>query len=320
MGNPRKNLEEYTFLKQHLATEPTYKQIKAFIEIKKTHNTNYDETYVLFLKYWNSKSNKERTEIKFGKDRLLEYSKTMKARKRPDKVVSNFTISYWVDRGFTEEQAKIEVSKLQSVNAKKHIYKKQQHPIHEEYYTALGFSQEEAYLAKEKFMDDHYNMRNLDKLTEEEYEKFLERYPKRKATLIERYGTTCTNCKVSKESLRFFLPIYKFLRRNGINKNDINWGISGSKEFTTSYSGRNFAYDFAIRSKKIFIEYNGTFWHPKDSDLNWKNPWTTREEAKETERLKLEAATKLGYKIITVWSDDNLKMKQKEIFEDFSFD
>jgi hypothetical protein len=248
----------------------------------------------------------------------------MKARKRPEKVVSNFTISYWVNKGFTEEQAKTEVSKLQSANAKKHIYKKHQHPIHEEYYIAKGLSEEEAYIAKEKFMDDCYYTRNLDKLSEEEYSEFLKRYPKRKATLIERYGTTVTNCKVSKESLKFLLPIYKFLRRNGINKNDVNWGISGSKEFTTSYNGRNFAYDFAIRSKKIFIEYNGIFWHPKDSDPNWKNPWTTKEEAKETERLKLEAATNLGYKIITVWSDDNLKEKQelikKLLVEDFSFD
>lgn len=320
MGNPRKNLNEYNFLKHNLSIEPTHKQIKAFVEIKKTNQTDYDETYILFQKYWNSTSNKERTRIKSGETGLEEYNKTMKARKRPEKIVSSFRTSYWMSKGFTEEQAKTEVSKLQSTNAKKHIYKKHQHPIHEEYYIARGLTEEEAYLAKEKFMDDHYNMRNLHKLSEEEYEKFLERYPKRKATLLDRYGTTCTNCKISKESLRFFLPIYKFLRRNGIEKTDINWGISGSKEFTTSYSGRNFSYDFTVRSKKIFIEYNGIFWHPKDTDLNWTNPWTTREEAKETERLKLEAATNLGYRIITVWSDENLKIKQKEIFDDFKFD
>lgn len=313
MGRKRKNLEEYNFLVLKLGKIPTVKQVFSFVKIKKTHNLNFDATYELFVSYWSTSSYKERIKLKDGELVLDEYLNTLKGRKGPDKIVSTFTIDYWVDKkGMSIEEAKIEVSKLQSANAKKHVYKRHQHPIHEEYYIHKGYTQEEAEKERKKFIADTYYMCNLDKLSPEEYESFLKRYALRETTLLERYGTVCMNCKVSKESLKFLIPIYKELRRSGIERTDINWGITGSKEFTTGFEGRNFSYDFTIRSKKIIIEYNGTFWHSRD-DMTWKNPWVTFDCAKETEEIKKRAANNLGFDIITVWSDEDLNERKKEI-------
>lgn len=63
----------------------------------------------------------------------------------------------------------------------------------------------------------------------------------------------------SAESLNVLLiPLYRKLRRKGMKKEDVSWGIFGSNEFRIYLDKKqHYRYDFTIHSKKIIIEYDG---------------------------------------------------------------
>ena len=57
--------------------------------------------------------------------------------------------------------------------------------------------------------------------------------------------------------------MYKHLRKNGIDKSDIYWGIQGSNEYRLYDINKKifFMYDFTVLSHKLIIEYDGIRWH-----------------------------------------------------------
>jgi hypothetical protein len=121
---------------------------------------------------------------------------------------------------------------------------------------------------------------------------------------------------VSKESLNFFIPLYKFCRRLGIKREQINIGMHGSREFFIRdnllvKNGGRF-YDFTIRNIKFIVEYNGTFWHPR-TPQEWKNPWGEYQTVLDSDNYKKKLANDIGMEYIVVWSDDNKKEKMAEL-------
>lgn len=110
----------------------------------------------------------------------------------------------------------------------------------------------------------------------------------------------------SKISLKVFIPLYKWLRRQGFEREDICFGISGSKEFR-AYShehSRAFLYDFTILSKKLVIEFNGCAFHARD--LNSKLAFTTAEESLLNDQIKNQFIKDLGYQLLVIWDDIDL--------------
>lgn len=116
---------------------------------------------------------------------------------------------------------------------------------------------------------------------------------------------------VSKSSIRYFLPLYRALRKVGMRKSDIYWGISGSTEYFIRDDDKLFWYDFTIPLHKIIIEYNGEHVHPNPSmaaseQANWKHAFSGKgfNECMEHDHRKRLAAERLGYTIIYVWSQN----------------
>jgi 5-methylcytosine-specific restriction endonuclease McrA len=101
--------------------------------------------------------------------------------------------------------------------------------------------------------------------------------------------------RASKESLRYFIPLYKYLRNNGIDKSDIYWGISGSNEYWLRDVNNNlfFMYDFTILSHKLIIEYDGIRWH----------------NDKEKDDIKEQLAINNGFSIFRIKSEWSEKEK-----------
>lgn len=116
----------------------------------------------------------------------------------------------------------------------------------------------------------------------------------------------------SKESLKVFIPLYKFLRKRSYIREDIKLGCSGSKEFKIVHNSILYSYDFTIESLKLIIEYNGVVFHARrNGDV------LVRGNAKdiiEKDLRKRTAAELNGYSVLTIWSDEEKKMdKCKEI-------
>jgi hypothetical protein len=110
--------------------------------------------------------------------------------------------------------------------------------------------------------------------------------------------------KASTESLRVLIPFYKYVRRSGIAKSDIYWGINGSVEYFIRENEKFVTFDFTIRSIRVIIEYNGTVWHAKNPNDTLKHPYgKTASEVYAYDKQKYEMAERQGFTIITVWSD-----------------
>jgi very-short-patch-repair endonuclease len=121
--------------------------------------------------------------------------------------------------------------------------------------------------------------------------------------------------KPSKESLKFFIQLYKICRKLGIKREDIFCGFNGSKEWWLKGECQFYFYDFVIKSLKLCIEYNGSHVHPPENieikeRVNWKNPFTKQsyEECKKLDDMKKATAEKNGFHVIKIWDyDDKVK-------------
>jgi hypothetical protein len=131
---------------------------------------------------------------------------------------------------------------------------------------------------------------------------------------VIKHGLLAANCifnsrgasaaKASKESLRVLIPFYKYVRKSGIAKSDVYWGISGSSEYFIRENEKFVTFDFTIRSIRVIIEYNGIAWHAKNPTDTLKHPYgKTASEVYTYDKQKHEMAERQGFTIITVWSD-----------------
>lgn len=113
----------------------------------------------------------------------------------------------------------------------------------------------------------------------------------------------------SQESLKCLIPIYKYIRRIGIDRSNIYFGVSGSKEYFLYDidNKRTKWYDFTVIQGgfRFIIEYNGVAFHPKTPTCDWKSPYSpiAPSDKYEEDRLKVELAVSRGFKVLTIWSD-----------------
>lgn len=170
-------------------------------------------------------------------------------------------------------------------------------------------------------------------------------YKKKYGNDWEKYYNNQKIGKASKESLKVFIPIYKYLRKNGFKLYDILFGIKGLKELFLydKTNKKRYLYDFSILSKKIIIEFNGdgtdTFIkkgitiinrkgllksiHPSykltNEELNlWKHPYNKNINAydvKKADEIKVNYAKTLGYKVLTIWQSDGIEFNIKKVLD-----
>lgn len=132
--------------------------------------------------------------------------------------------------------------------------------------------------------------------------------------LIESRRNSVSFGKASKESLRFFVPLYRKLRKAGIDKDDVCWGIGKSSELWLHniVQDRVFFYDFAIKSLKIIVEFNGSKFHAKTENdkLLYRNAKTQMA----TDAIKKKTAEDLGYAFFVVWDYEATVSRIDEMF------
>jgi hypothetical protein len=241
---------------------------------------------------------------------------------------SNRCINYWLFRGWSETEAKDKVHFYQSNNGKKRAEQmkelkesdpqkfKEQLSTTVEFYLAKGMTQEDA----EKALKDRqstFSKKNLIEKYGEEVglKKLDDRNTKWFKTLKEnndwdeltKKKVTSSNGlgKASKESLTVFNPVYECLLDNGFEKHDLYLGIEGSNEWFISTRDNFYMYDFTIRSKKIIVEYNGTNYHPREGDTEWRSlVGVTYDEALKKDKSKIMLAKDQGFKVLEIWSDE----------------
>ncbi len=265
-------------------------------------------------------------DIRYGEGSGTTFSNLLKDKAKTK--ISFGKIEFWLNKGLTLEEAEkqkkehyAELSKKgtaaslvalsEDLDKKRKKYqnvsetKQKRRAL--DYWIQKGYSIEEATKQIKKYVPPSHTLesfieRHGEKVGKEKHQKC---YKKQRDTKIEKYGSIVLNGYVSKASIKYFKPLYKALRKNGISKEDIIWGIGNKREFTTfdKETNKNYAFDFVIKSKKIIIEYNDPFWHARNKE-EWKNPMVKYEDSRERDKNKKCVASKIGFDIIYVWSDN----------------
>ena len=253
-------------------------------------------------------------------------------------------IEYWIERGYNNIDSENKVKEFQKENSEKFIKKAIEYPeryidrteTQLQYWLKKGFSEEESI----KKLNERQNTNSLESFVsrygdEEGLIKYNNRlnqlsYTSSRKFYVDKYGLEEGNKifnqiiskrviginKSSKEAYYFLKEIYKYIRNNGIDKNDIYWGVGSSKEWFINLDKCLFFYDFTIKPLKIIIEYHGISFHPKENDIDWIGAYgMSYDEKIKIDRLKKEIAESAGFKYFHVYSDDDLKTKQTEFIE-----
>lgn len=300
---------------RNLSDIKTKRRYEVFFDIMKSNGENH---FALYDEYWNCKSRVRQLEIRHGKLISSAYSKNLSNKIKSNPRISSLTILYWTQKGYSEEEARLEISKKQRNSAiKRHKKEKENdtnykiyNPLCIEYWLAREYLQIEA----ESMVSSVKNktLCNLDWYIEKYgvdvgTVKFNLRQTQRLDTIYSKYGVySVSSGRISKPSKHFFLKFYKQIRKLGISKEQINVGIGKNKEFvrTDLDRKRTYFYDFAIRNLKIIVEFNGSFWHPKTKET-WRGLGGF-DERMEYDKIKINFAESLGYDVLVIWDDENL--------------
>jgi len=263
------------------------------------------------------------SDMKFNKQMINEqiFSKIFKYRFKT-------MLEYWICRGWSIDDAKLQVSKLQSTLSKKSIITKRKNPDYKstfnttiEYWLKKGLSKEDAI----KNLKERQTTFTLEKCIKKYgKEKGMKIYNDRQLKWIESLynGKSQEQIKkmyedrvkdgvfgASKASLKVFLPIINKLKEDRIlNAGEYYIGYDSNKEFMLYDPELKivYFYDFVIPKFNLIIEFNGTLWHPKDS--NWepaKFVKQTKEEILLKESRKEIIAKQNGFKILKIWDTDS---------------
>lgn len=271
------------------------------------------------VKYWEKKIN-PKTDNNYTREES-EY-KIRSQRK--------FNIEYWIERGLTKDEAILKIKDIQKENSSKR--KK---------YHGVTWNQFEYWMKKEKITEKEAKKKVSELQKTFDLEKIIKRYGKIEGTIryenmcknlsnsqslngfINRYGIEegnkkyietiikrCSNTYTSKESLILFKKIYKKIRKY-LQRNEIYWGISGSKEYFLYNKDlkKVFFYDFTIPSLKIIIEYHGKRYHPNpkwDQEKwdKWNFMGLNAKEKRDMDVYKNKVAEDYGFEVIEIFSDE----------------
>lgn len=254
--------------------------------------------------------NPEKTE-----DELQQMLRDFLDRNKKSKDQNVFCVEYWVKKGFSEEEA---ISKREEFRFKRTV---------EHIMKSKNISKEEAKKIQQEInskwqttLNENENIEEINKSKGRTFEQLVESYGEEKASeIIQKRLTSSKHGKqfYSDSSKKFFDRVVEELE---LSENSLKRGNEEmcllDKELKKHYY-----YDFCDIDKKLIIEFNGIMFHPK-SDVDskiWKQLHTGKdaETVMNKDKRKEDIAMKQGFKVITVWEDDDFETSIEKIKKEY---
>lgn len=286
---------------------------------------------------------------------------------------TRYNKKYWVQRGYSVEQAMVEILKIQKTNNTKAVeamqnlkecnfekYKKKRN-IYVEYWIEKGFSEQEAKIklkerqstfSLEKMKQKHgveegtkkFNLRNekwlhslYGKMTLEQKIEFDKSKCVTKDKMIAKYGEEKALGKwenyikshvnmwgASGISKKYIDEIISKIEADEIKKETIFYGSEEKNEFYL-YDNETMSlywYDLTFFDRKKIIEFDGVHIHPNPNALNherneWKQSFTGKgyEEVLSKDIAKERFAIKNGFDVLRVRLPKHTRNTKKEIID-----
>jgi hypothetical protein len=241
-----------------------------------------------------------------------------------DEKVSNthWRIEYWLKKGYSTDEA---LSMLNKIFTERPSFSKEYCISKYGYKRGIKIWEERQKLWQESLYKDKSDeeikiMHNSRATTLDNY---IKKYGEKLG--VDKYEEMIDNRKAnnavysSKQATRFFVMLYKKLRKVGIiDSKEPYFAISGSKErfIMDKENKKIFFYDFCIEKLKIIVEYHGIVFHPRE-DREWKQLFEgmakTKEEAYANDTHKEIIAKNKGYDYLVVWSDSNIQYELERL-------
>jgi len=266
---------------------------------------NPDEIPGLLKEYYDNKPSTFRNpEIQKSNNarKLAKYSKS---------DLRKFTVrcvEYWLERGYNMDESIQQVSEIQKNNTLNAIQKRFNCTDSEAVDIQNEIYNKRAATLSKKSVEELNDIRSRQDSGSYEYCLRKTNYNISDAKKLHKELATKRTSRIfpfgraSKESLKYFIPLYRQLRNIGINRHNIYFGVKGSREYHLFSEDSVKFYDFTILCQKLIIEYDGIYWH---SSIN----------AKDNDKLKTQLAIKNGFKILRISSNDSVEHNKKMINE-----
>lgn len=308
-------------------------------EWSKIELDSFDEFYNWFIEYSKENANREeflwyrsaKFETDIVKNRFITFYNKHENRKVGTRLVANtckahnfnvLSVQFYLEKGWTEEEALAEIKRTQTQRALKSAAKMTDDrlPTQLNYWIKQGYSEEEAKKLQSERQTTFTLEKCIKKYGEAEGTKRFEDRQRRwyeKISKTMELNGTCNNT-VSKESLKLFEPIYNEMK----SKYTCYIGIqnSGTSEYKIFVNGAMYLFDFAIKELKLIFEYNGEAFHPnptwdKERWNNWRQAFSgkTADEYHTYYMQKIKAAEDCGFKVIQLWSSETIENNTKII-------
>jgi very-short-patch-repair endonuclease len=304
------------------------KRIDCFCDILKNNNDNFIEKYNFYI---NSPSSYLAKEYRYGSEYVKKYKENLKNRPKIDRSKqNNYDPNYIANvHNVSIDEAKYMIEDSKNKLTEKLIERHKRYKIEGRNYRLYNplcleywLKENNIKIAKEKHDEyikstrtnrEGFSIRHGQENSEILFNSWVEN---RRNTWIKIHGTTVPmGARTSKESIKCFIPLYKNIRKMGFSRNDILWGIKGSKEFAhNSKEIGNVFYDFTIKSIKYIIEYNGSLWH-SHPDFEYKG-FLDVDKIIEKDYIKKKILEDKGYKIRYIWDFEDKNKRCAEILDE----
>ena len=264
-----------------------------------------------------------------NKRQLEERIKTQEELRKEDpnwdKKRSRNCIEFWINKGYSKEDAELEVRKVM-----KEIHEKTSHklksnpekyaskyPTKVEYYLKRGFTKEQAREKISKIQNRFSLNKCVEKYGKEDGEKIWINRQEKWQMSLQKGGNL--KAGYSKKSQKLF---YDIIGSYDVKETNDVFFWTKNKEYFLKIDKSIFLYDFVDIKRKKIIEYNGDQYHanpniylshetphPFHKDKNY-----TAEKIWEKDKFKIDLAVKNGFDVLVIW-DSEYKKYPKQTLE-----
>ncbi len=268
---------------------------------------------------------------------LEERLKTQRSLRKEDplwdKKRSRNCKEFWIEKGYSEEEAILKSKEVMNEIHEKTFKKFKENPekyaskqpTRIEYYIKKGHTEEEA----KKLISERQTTFSLDiciekhgeekgkVIWEERQRKWLDNLDsKSEEEKIEiNRKKLFNNSGYSKISQKLFWEIHESYKLNNINFEELNSEVIRYDKINK----KHYRYDYVDFTLKRCIEFNGDFWHCNPSKYNENYFHTiikkTAKQLWENDSDKIKWLNSRGYEVLTIWESEYRK-KPKETLEE----
>jgi G:T-mismatch repair DNA endonuclease (very short patch repair protein) len=212
---------------------------------------------------------------------------------------SHLTVQFWIEKGYSEDDAEKKISELQSKNSKRRDYKKSPTVLSKKFWMDKGYDEETA-------------IKNISKIQSNlsaKSKKFSGKKHKTESKMktsntLKKYIDVIGKEKWTKHFGDFSSPQYRSnaeMELFSFVKNDLGYPAIANDFVLDKYN-----VDILVGNK--IIEYFGDYWHAShllfEDDEVHTNIGMTAKEIRKKDEEKIKEIESAGYKVLVIWEHD----------------